>query len=183
MYRREPISKSTRFEVFKRDEFTCQYCGAHPPLVVLEIDHITPVASGGGSEIENLVTSCMDCNRGKGAVHLEQRPAALAITAEQVAEREAQIAGYAAVMEARRERLEAEVWRVIEELEPGAESYDRRRFATIKTFVDRLGVHHTLRAVEIASSRIRSRWQTYKYFCGICWRCIRENRTPDDEPR
>lgn len=62
---REPISKKTRFEVFKRDRFTCQYCGASAPDVVLEIDHIIPVSKGGKNDVMNLVTSCKDCNRGK----------------------------------------------------------------------------------------------------------------------
>ena len=66
MAERKPISKTTRFEVFKRDKFTCQYCGRSAPEVVLEVDHINPVANGGDNSIENLVTSCFDCNRGKG---------------------------------------------------------------------------------------------------------------------
>lgn len=62
---RKSISKKTRFEVFKRDSFTCQYCGAKSPDVNLELDHITPVSKGGDNELLNLVTSCFDCNRGK----------------------------------------------------------------------------------------------------------------------
>lgn len=62
---RKPIPKSVRFEVFKRDKFTCQYCGQSAPNVVLEIDHIKPVSKGGTNDIMNLVTSCKDCNRGK----------------------------------------------------------------------------------------------------------------------
>ena len=62
---REQIRKSIRFEVFKRDSFTCQYCGQKSPDVVLEIDHITPVAGGGGNDILNLVTACKACNAGK----------------------------------------------------------------------------------------------------------------------
>lgn len=63
--KRKPIPKNVRFEVFKRDSFTCQYCGAQAPEVILEIDHITPVAKGGDNTILNLITSCRDCNRGK----------------------------------------------------------------------------------------------------------------------
>lgn len=62
---RASIKKSVRFEVFKRDSFTCQYCGQKSPDVVLEIDHITPVAEGGGNDLLNLVTACRDCNSGK----------------------------------------------------------------------------------------------------------------------
>lgn len=64
--KRKPISKKTRFEVFKRDNFTCQYCGRMAPDVILEIDHINPVKNGGNNNILNLITSCFDCNRGKG---------------------------------------------------------------------------------------------------------------------
>lgn len=64
---REPISKKLRFEVFKRDKFACQYCGAKAPDVVLHADHIHPVAEGGKTEILNLVAACEACNGGKGA--------------------------------------------------------------------------------------------------------------------
>lgn len=65
MAKRKGISKSTRFEVFKRDSFTCQYCGKSAPDVVLEVDHINPVSKGGDDDISNLITACFDCNRGK----------------------------------------------------------------------------------------------------------------------
>lgn len=59
------LSKKLRFEVFKRDSFTCQYCGMQAPDVILEVDHITPKSKNGTDEILNLVTACFDCNRGK----------------------------------------------------------------------------------------------------------------------
>lgn len=60
------ITKMLRFEVFKRDKFTCQYCGKKAPDVVLELEHIQPVSKGGSDHITNLVAACFDCNRGKG---------------------------------------------------------------------------------------------------------------------
>ena len=63
---RKSLTKKTRFEVFKRDSFTCQYCGRMAPDVILEVDHINPVANGGDNELINLITSCHDCNSGKG---------------------------------------------------------------------------------------------------------------------
>jgi len=63
--KRKSLSKKIRFEVFKRDKFTCQYCGRSAPYVVLECDHINPVSNGGDNNIMNLVTSCFECNRGK----------------------------------------------------------------------------------------------------------------------
>lgn len=72
---RKAISKKTRFEVFKRDHFTCQYCGAKAPEVVLHVDHIEAVANGGTNDILNLITACVDCNGGKGARKLDDRSA------------------------------------------------------------------------------------------------------------
>ncbi len=62
---RKSISKKLRFEVFKRDKFTCQYCGRKAPDVVLHVDHIVAVARNGTNDIMNLVTSCEECNLGK----------------------------------------------------------------------------------------------------------------------
>jgi hypothetical protein len=67
---REPLSKKIRFEVFKRDSFKCQYCGRSAPDVILNVDHIIPVVAGGTNDIMNLITSCFDCNSGKGARQL-----------------------------------------------------------------------------------------------------------------
>jgi len=53
----------TRRAVFARDSWTCQYCGTSSHLTV---DHVIPRSRGGGSEWENIVTSCAPCNRRKG---------------------------------------------------------------------------------------------------------------------
>ncbi len=73
MAERKPIGKKLRFEVFKRDSFTCQYCGRSAPDVILEVDHIQPVAEGGENDLLNLITSCHDCNAGKGKRRLSDR--------------------------------------------------------------------------------------------------------------
>lgn len=65
MAKRKPLTKKTRFEVFKRDSFTCQYCGRKSPDVLLQVDHIEPVSKGGTNDLLNLITSCFDCNSGK----------------------------------------------------------------------------------------------------------------------
>ena len=73
MSTRKPLPKSLRFEVFKRDSFKCQYCGRSAPDVILEVDHIVPVAGGGKDDPINLITSCRDCNRGKGSKQLSDK--------------------------------------------------------------------------------------------------------------
>lgn len=67
MGERIALTKKIRFEVFKRDAFTCQYCGESAPKVVLNVDHIKPVSAGGDNNVMNLITSCFECNQGKKA--------------------------------------------------------------------------------------------------------------------
>lgn len=62
---RKSTGKRLRFEVFKRDHFTCQYCGRQPPEVVLVCDHVVPVVEGGETSLDNLMTACEPCNQGK----------------------------------------------------------------------------------------------------------------------
>lgn len=63
------VTKRTRFEVFRRDNFTCQYCGAKPPECELQVDHVMPKALGGDDTPGNLVTACHDCNIGKSSIN------------------------------------------------------------------------------------------------------------------
>lgn len=63
--KRKAMGDKLRFEVFKRDQFKCQYCGKASPDVILHVDHINPVSKGGDNDILNLITSCRDCNSGK----------------------------------------------------------------------------------------------------------------------
>lgn len=63
--KRKAISKKTRFEVFKRDSFKCQYCGASAPEAVLAVDHIHPVSKDGANDLMNYITACQPCNAGK----------------------------------------------------------------------------------------------------------------------
>lgn len=61
------ISKTLRFEILRRDNHACRYCGATPPDVKLTVDHVVLVALGGTDVPENLVTACSGCNAGKSA--------------------------------------------------------------------------------------------------------------------
>lgn len=173
---RKAISKRIRFEIFKRDGFTCAYCGGTPPAVILHIDHITAVAAGGGNEIDNLTTACEGCNLGKGARDLTAIPQSLAAKAAHVAEAEAQLRGYQEILSAKRDRLEREMWMVAELLEPGCGDKGMRRdwLQSIKSFIDQLGYYSVLDAAEIAlASRTYTPRRTFLYFCGVCWKRIR----------
>lgn len=54
-----------RFEILKRDNFTCRYCGRSAPHVELHVDHIIPWSEVKKHELPNLITACKDCNLGK----------------------------------------------------------------------------------------------------------------------
>lgn len=57
----------TRFNVFLRDEFQCQYCGETSRAQDLTFDHVVPRAKGGQTSWENIVAACQDCNLRKGS--------------------------------------------------------------------------------------------------------------------
>jgi len=59
----------TRFNLFLRDEFTCQYCGSTGDMT---FDHVVPRARGGKTVWENVVAACGPCNLAKGSKMLAQ---------------------------------------------------------------------------------------------------------------
>jgi 5-methylcytosine-specific restriction endonuclease McrA len=62
--RPRPRVKLTKREVFRRDNYTCQYCGRSTGH--LTIDHVEPRHRGGQHRWDNLVAACQQCNRSKG---------------------------------------------------------------------------------------------------------------------
>jgi HNH endonuclease len=62
------VSRRLRFEILRRDGYTCRYCGASAPDVTLTVDHVNPSALGGEDRPENLVTACESCNGGKSSI-------------------------------------------------------------------------------------------------------------------
>ena len=62
--------KLTRFEVFSRDRYTCQYCGKEARQLTL--DHVIPRYQGGQHTWENIVSACVSCNRHKAGRTPEQ---------------------------------------------------------------------------------------------------------------
>jgi len=58
----DPTYKRNRLRVLERDGYTCQYC-QRPAKTV---DHLVPVARGGGNEVDNLVACCSECNSRRG---------------------------------------------------------------------------------------------------------------------
>ena len=174
---RKPLSKTIRFEVFKRDKFTCQYCGASAPEAILEVDHIKPVSKGGTDDVMNLVTSCRDCNRGKKNKLLSDN-ATVMVQKQRLDE-----------MQERREQIEMMVqWREMLEHELSVEAYsisiflenntkwglNERGLNTAKKLIRRFGFNEVYRACEIAIDRYYTgsehSWnQAWNKVGGICY--------------
>ncbi len=171
------ISQKITFEVFKRDNFSCQYCGKKSPEVVLELDHIIPIKEGGGDNLENLMTSCFDCNRGKGKELLETfregtDPNEQAIL---LLERERQLKEYNEVLKQVRKRKEKDINELIK--------YWESKIGTIPNYASPLGIMRNalnflpkegiMEAIDICASSHRKQedknWGcSYRsYFCGI----------------
>lgn len=60
----------SRHEVFRRDSYTCQYCGRRN--VDFTLDHVIPRKNGGSHNWENVVTACITCNHRKGSHSLRE---------------------------------------------------------------------------------------------------------------
>ncbi len=68
--RPHPHARLSRREIFIRDNYTCQYCGARTRELTL--DHVIPVHRGGKHTWENLISACPRCNHRKGGRSLEE---------------------------------------------------------------------------------------------------------------
>lgn len=192
--KRQPLSKRTRFSVFTRDGFACRYCGKTPPDVQLEVDHLVPVALGGGNARENLVTSCHDCNRGKAARSLDDTVPPLNPEAVLESARAAKAQADALIAEQRalRDKTDAVYAvahplcsRLIEVVAPGDEWNDEiddlcgKACKAVYLFVERLPLAKVTEAIEATERRAEQRYvfegsAALRYFCGACWRMVRE---------
>ncbi len=77
IHRPRPHVKLTRREVFRRDNYTCQYCGRK--VSNLTIDHVLPRHLGGTHTWTNVVAACPSCNHFKGGRRLEDARMALTV--------------------------------------------------------------------------------------------------------
>jgi 5-methylcytosine-specific restriction endonuclease McrA len=175
--KRKGISKKTRFEVFKRDEFTCCYCGNKPPTVVLEVDHIVPVVEGGTDDVDNLASACFDCNRGKSSVPLSHLPESMADQRALLIEREEQERAYIRFVKSKRRREKAVLVELAETLWGSGYRFVPRAETSIRVFLAKIPYDQLLLAAEKAAAKFPDlrgdeAGRKFKYFCGICWRVI-----------
>lgn len=174
---RKPIGNKLRFDIFKRDLFTCQYCGKTPPNIVLEIDHIMPVSKGGTNNINNLLTSCFNCNRGKNKHELNQVPPTLENNILVLKEKKKQYSEYLKLtkfmQDAKEEQLRI-IDNIYEQYFPEYELSGRFRDSSVTMFIEKLSLYVVSEAMRNACSRVYNNNMAIKYFCGICWAKIRE---------
>ncbi len=150
-------NQKTRFEVFKRDSFTCQYCGRSAPDVVLQTDHIDPKSNGGEDDILNLITSCFDCNSGKSNRLLSDHATVIKRKQQldQLQERREQLE---MMMEWHKELLNFDEMVVTElvdfwiQLTPGFTLNDIG-VENLKRYVKRFGLNEVIEAMKISTSQ------------------------------
>lgn len=174
---RVPLRKSMRFAIFKRDLFTCQYCGAQPPAVTLEVDHVIPLCKGGSNSEINLITSCFDCNRGKGRKKLDDALPPVGDRNAVLREREEQIKEYEKLVRSRKRRETKLLDEILEiyEGKTGRKGMPMRFANTIRyQFMPKLPSDFIVEAMHIACDRMHSETRIVRYFCGICWKTIKE---------
>lgn len=172
------ISKKIRFEIFKRDNFCCAYCGRTPPIAILEVDHIIPKSKSGSNDINNLITSCFDCNRGKGGIKLERITPKLEENLEVLKEKQLQLKEFEKMIKFFDNQKNKDidcVEKVFINSFPDAMFTDTFRLS-VKKFLDILGKQAVLSAMEKAilqKYKIKNMEQIVTYFCGICWNIIK----------
>ena len=176
------VSKRLRFEVFKRDGFKCAYCGQTPPAVVLEVDHIEAKSNGGKDDINNLITACFDCNRGKTNIPLSSIPPQVSENIEALKEREEQIKEYRKYIKKIEGRIKGDVSKIAQLYE---DQYEGWAFSdsfklSVKRFIESLPINEVEEAMLSAIGRFPSdKDKVIKYFCGICWNKIKAKTDPE----
>lgn len=168
------VTKRTRFEVLRRDDYTCRYCRSKANEIT--IDHVVPIALGGSDDPNNLVAACRDCNYGK---------ASAAPDAALVADVEADALRWARAIAIAAEEVQNKAADRDQFLEYiGGEWLDRApTFAELPDdwettawgfYTRGLPVAALDEAIDIAVAANvpqRARW---KYFCGVCWNKLRD---------
>ena len=185
------ISKRLRYEILRRDNHACRYCGRAAPDVKLHIDHVVPQVLGGSDDPSNLVTSCAECNAGKTSSAPDQHV---------VADVSGSAAKWSAAMAQAAEeskRLSSGRIEAHDAVINAFPSYYRNRIPsdyteTLNQFLDAgLPADVMVEMARVASDKygVTKRWN---YFCGCCWTKIRqlqeraaelvEEPIPDDDP-
>lgn len=168
------VSKRTRFEVLRRDNYTCRYCRATDnPLTV---DHVTPVALGGTDNPNNLVAACRDCNSGKSSSSPDGATIAMLTDAEVAFEKAranvlARHAKKASATRRARQKF-VDAWGFAEYECGLPEGWQ----ASLSQWMSRgLTIDRIIDAVDIARSKKHiPAWARFNYAAKVCWNWIGE---------
>ena len=168
------VSRRLRFEILRRDNYTCRYCGAKSPDVTLTVDHVLAVALGGGDEPNNLVTACADCNSGKASTTpdapiVEDVDAAALLFAQALERAADQRRGELG-------ELDGAVGRWLMTWEEFGDPWLPGDWAeSIERFLS-LGLDEADLARLALTTLSVSRNNYFRYFCGCCWREISQRQ-------
>lgn len=162
------LTKRTRYEVLRRDNHTCRYCGESAPDVKLTVDHVTPVALGGSDDPSNLVAACRDCNYGKASTSPD---ATLVDDVKQSDIKWAAAMKRAAIIQATERDVDSE-WANALRLIWGPRWAPDDFTSTLGAFrAAGLSLSEMEDAARIATSA-RSVDDHWRYFCGVAWRKV-----------
>lgn len=176
------LTKRMRYEILRRDNHTCRYCGAAAPDVALTVDHVIPTALGGTDDPSNLVAACKDCNAGKSA----SSPDAplVAQVAQDALRWAAAMAKAAEILVSNRDAHRAYVQAVDEEWQRYTYGFNGREFFKRPTdwanSVERFHARGLPLEVAIECVGIALRMSTvpmnrkWVYYMGVCWRRLDE---------
>jgi hypothetical protein len=180
------INPKLRFEIFKKHNFTCQYCGRKTPEIVLELDHIIPRSKGGTDNEDNLTTSCWECNRGKGASLLTTilKDENIHDKTVMLLEREIQLREYNYVLQQIKEREQVELEKVESYFYSNLNYVSSGAFPenAVKKALKVLSYFDILEHIDSAVARIQNSQRELdcsystavgRYLAGILWNQIR----------
>jgi|TARA_R100000093_G_C1931779_1_gene68964 hypothetical protein len=179
------ISKKLRFSVFKRDNFTCQYCGKTPPNVILEADHVISRKDGGQDDKMNLITACFACNRGKGASSVsigKMTKKALKKECKILKEEKEQLTAYYNFIREKDELkdFELSIYRERWASASEGEQLEKKQEKSVKLLLSRgNNPHEILEAIDIAWSATNvDDHEKFRYMCGV----LKRLRLQRDDP-
>lgn len=177
------VSRRLRYEILRRDNHTCRYCGASAPDVKLTVDHVVPVSLGGVDEPGNLVTACQPCNAGKTSSSPDaplvsnvradaiRWAAAMRAAALEQAEHQEEVAWFCDEVD-----VVWHTWHYGADEKAIPRPYNWR--GTIEQF------HNAGLEIDVILDKARYALgndsvtvsNTWRYFCGCCWRVVRERQ-------
>jgi HNH endonuclease len=169
------VSKRLRYEILRRDNNTCRYCGQSAPDVKLTVDHVVPTALGGSDDPSNLVAACKDCNAGKSAsapdaaivADVDEKAVRWSQAMHRVLEqREAELAK----QRARTQQFEEHWLRYRSQGQPVPRPANWKS-SVLQFLAGGLDDEFLRDAVDTAMGTTKVNTDSvWRYFCGICWR-------------